>query len=93
MTVVYIPFQPQQNSAPPFQQTITMDGGTYNLVCTWNIDRGGYYVSLVDQYGNVDWCGALVGSPAASNIYLAYGIFTTSTLLYRSATGNFEVGP
>ena len=93
MAVVYIPFQPQRNVAPPFQQTINMDGAAYNLVCTWNSYRGGYYVSLVDQYGTTVWYGALVGSPLTANIYLAPGIFTTSTLLYRSDTNNFEVGP
>ena len=89
----YVAFQPQQNTSPPFQATVTLDGATYNLVCTWNLYRGGYYAALVDQSGVTAWMGALVGSPSSANINLAPGIFSTSTILYRSGTGNFEIDP
>jgi hypothetical protein len=89
----YIAFQPQANTAPPFQTPVTLDGTTYNLVCWWNIYRAGYYYTITDQGGMVIYTGALVGSPTSSNIYLAPGIFQTSTMLYRSGSGNFEINP
>lgn len=88
-----VPFQPQPNSVPPFQATVTLDGVTYGLSCAWNIFRGGFYYTITDQSGVVTYTGALVGSPAGQNIYLAPGIFSTSTILYRTGTGNFEIVP
>ena len=88
----YIPFQPQPNSFPPFQATVTLDGTTYSLTATWNL-MGRWYFTISDQSGNQIYMGALVGSPLESAIYLAPGIFQTSTILYRTSTGNFEVYP
>ncbi len=88
-----VAFQPNPNSAPPFQATITMDGGSYSLTTLWNLYRGGYYVNIAAQDGTVEWMGALVGSPPAANIYMAPGVFQTSTILYRASTGNFEINP
>lgn len=87
-----IPFQPQTNATPPFQATVMLDGGTYSLTCWWNI-LGRWYYTIADQSGNPVYTGALVGSPDTSDILLAPGIFQTSTLVYRTSTGNFEVSP
>lgn len=92
-TATLVAFQPNQNTSPPFQQVVTLDGAQYNLICAWSIWRGGYLFSIVDQSGTVVYTGPLVGSPSASAVYLAPGIFTTSTILYRSDTGNFEIVP
>ncbi|MHB1310552.1 MAG: phage baseplate plug family protein [Gemmatimonadaceae bacterium] len=89
----YIPFQPQPNSSPPFQATITLDSASYNLVAIWNIYRGGYYVTITAQDGTVEWTGAMVGSPPSANIYLAPGVFSASTILWRPGTGNIETNP
>lgn len=95
----YIAFTPSQVSSPPFSTQVTLDGVSYTLSCTWNIYRGGssgqsgWYYSLTDQGGNVAITSALVGSPDDAPIYLAWGILTTSTLLYRASSGNFEVSP
>lgn len=87
-----IPFQPQQNTSPPFQSPITMDGNTYGLTCWWNL-IGRWYYTITDQSGNTVYTGGLVGSPDNYSIFLAPGIFQTSTLLYRASTGNFETNP
>ena len=88
-----IPFTPSNTAAPPFQTQITMDGTSYSLSVAWNIAGQRWYYTLTDQYGDLVYCAALIGSPPGYNIYLAPGLFQTSTLLYRSGTGNFEVEP
>ncbi len=88
-----IPFSPVPNASPPFQANFTLDGQTYNGVVTWNVAAQRWYLTLQDQYGNVAWSGALIGSPLTANLYLALGVFQTSTVLYRTDTGVFEVSP
>ncbi|WP_070105612.1 phage baseplate plug family protein [Burkholderia plantarii] len=88
-----IAFTPSNATTPPFQETVTLDGAAYLLAVTWNVAGQRWYASLTDQNGNVAWSGAMVGSPLSFDIPLAPGIFTTSTLLYREDSGNFEVGP
>ncbi len=89
----FVQFTPQPNVSPPFQYNFTLDGNSYTGVATWNFAAQRWYFTLTDQYGNVAWSGALIGSPLTANLYLAYGIFQTSTILYRADTGNFEVNP
>jgi len=89
----YIPFAPSPTQAPPFQVTVTLDSTSYNLTAMWNFAAQRWYVSLVDASGNVAWYGAMVGSPLNFDIPLAPGVFTTSTILYRADTGNFEITP
>ncbi len=88
-----IPFTPSNNLLPPFTTQFILDGQAYTGIVTWNFAAQRFYLSLNDQYGNIIWIGALVGSPLNANIYLALGIFKTSTILYRADTGNFEVTP
>ena len=89
----YIQFNPSDAVSPPFTQTFTLDGVNYSGTATWNVAAQRYYFTLTDQSGTVVWNGGLVGSPDNYDIYLALGIFTTSTLLYRANTGYFEVNP
>ena len=88
----YVPLTLSDNT-PPFQTTVTLDGNPYFLAVTWNVAAQRWYVGLNDQYGNVTWIGALVGSSLTYDIPLAPGIFTTSTILFREDTGNFEISP
>lgn len=88
-----IAFNPSSSSTPPFQASITMDGSPYLLTVTWNLAGQRWYMTLTDQNGNIVWNGAMVGSPLTDNIYLAVGVFTTSTILYREDTGNIEINP
>ena len=91
--MITITFLPSLVNSPPFQTVVTLDGVNYQLAVTWNIYGQRWYVTLTDQSGNVKWVGPMIGSPLNYDVYVAPGIFTTSTLLYREDTGNFEVGP
>lgn len=88
-----IKFAPSSNSTPPFKETFTLDGQSYTGVATWNFAAQRWYFSLTDYTGKTVWNGALVGSPESVDIYLALGIFQSSTILYRAGTGYFEVNP
>ena len=88
-----IPFAPSPTLAPPFQTVVTLDSAPYSLAAAWNFAAQRWYASLTDSSGNVAWYGALIGSPLGYDIPLAPGIFTTSTILYREDTGNFEITP
>ena len=88
-----IAFQPNNQQAPPFSAVFTMDGIVYNGSATWNVYGQRWYFTLKDQAENVIWNGPLVGSPLTSSIELAPGIFTSSTLIYREDTGQFEQTP
>jgi hypothetical protein len=88
-----IPFTPNNSSAPPFSTVAVLDGTTYNISVTWNIVGQRWYLQITDQSGNNLWMGAMVGSSLTYNIYLAPGIFSSSTILYRADTGNLELNP
>lgn len=89
----YVPLTVNNSASPPFSYVFTLDTKSYTGSIAWNLMAQRWYFTLVDSNSNVTWYGALVGSPIGTNIYLAPGIFTTSTILYREDTGNFEVTP
>ena len=91
MTV--IPFAPSQASTPPFTAQLTLDGQSYTFNAAWNFVSARWYFALVDQSGAIIVNQPLIGSPPDSDIPLAPGLFTTSTLVYRVSTGNLEIGP
>lgn len=88
-----IAFTPNPLGSPPFQTNFTLDGATYAGTVAWNVYSQRWYLTLTDASGNTTWVGPIVGSPLTADIYLALGVFTSSTLLYREDTGNFEVNP
>lgn len=88
-----IPFTPSANGGPPFSTLVTLDGSAYTFSAAWSIYRGDWYFSLTDVSGNLIINQPLIGSPPDATIYLAPGLFTTSTLAYRPSTGNLEIGP
>jgi len=92
MTTI-IAFEPNNNAAPPFSAIFTLDGQGYNGAVTWNLAGQRWYLTISDQSGATIWSGAMVGSPLTSNIYLAPNIFTSSTLLFREDTNQFEQNP
>lgn len=92
-TPTLIPFTPSVTAAPPFSALVTLDGASYSLVAMWNVYAGRWYFSLTDQNGNLIINQPLIGSPPNANIYLAPGVFTSSTILFRVATQNFEIVP
>ena len=76
----------------PFQFQAVLDGATYNVIVTWNIARQGWYLSVVDQSGNLIGSRALVGSPPTYPISLVAGYFV-STLVYYPNVQQFVVSP
>jgi len=88
-----IPLQINTNSNPPFSAQMTLDGVSYTGAVTWNIAGQRWYLTLTDQSGSVLWSGGLIGSPLDSDTPMAPGIFSTSKLVFREDTGNFEVTP
>jgi hypothetical protein len=86
-----IPFTPSTTDAPPFSALVILDGASYTLAAAWNFYGQRWYISLTDQSGNLILNQPLVGSSPNANIYLAPGMFTSSTLLYRVGTNNFEI--
>lgn len=91
--MITIPFVPIPNKSPPFQTLATLDGKNYQITATWSFFAQRWYLTITNNSGASIWAGAMVGSPTGFNIYLALGIFQTSTLLFRADTGNIEIGP
>ena len=89
----YIGVNINDNASPPWSGSMTLDGNTYKAQVIWNIAGQRWYISISDSGGDVVWYGPLIGSPLDFNIYLAPGVFSASTILYRADTGNLEVNP
>jgi hypothetical protein len=88
-----IPLTLNNSTSPPFSSIFTLDGASYLGSVTWNISAQRYYFTLTDSTGATTWNGPLIGSPLGYDIPLAPGIFTTSKIVWREDTGNFEVTP
>jgi hypothetical protein len=89
--ITYTPFTPTY--VDNFQFQPTLDGEQYNLIVTWNLSRQDWYINLYTLGGTLVTSQPLIGSPPAEDINLMLGYFTTSTLVYREATQQFEVNP
>jgi hypothetical protein len=88
----FIDFTPTQTS-PPFQTMVTLDGSSYAVVAAWNLFAQRWYFSLYDVTNSLILTRALTGSPAGTDINLVWGYFSTSTLVFRQGTQQFEVAP
>ncbi len=89
-----IPFTPNSNSnTSPFTTILALGVASYVFQVAWNVYRGDWYFSLTDQSGNPIINQPLIASPPDADIYLAPGLFPTSTIVYRPSTGNIEIGP
>lgn len=88
-----IPFVPSTKAIPPFSTMVTLDGQSYLLSTVWNLAGQRWYINLTDSNGNIVLNRPLTGSPMTASLNLVFGLFTTSTLVYRTDTGNFEVNP
>lgn len=89
----YVALQLVPGASPPWKGQFTLDGQAYQGIVTWNFAAQRYYMSLAQNNQPPVWYGPLIGSPSGFDIYLAPGVFQTSTILYRADTGNFEVNP
>jgi hypothetical protein len=88
-----IPFTPSASAIPPFSSLVTLDGKSYLLTSVWNLAGQRWYINLTDSNGNIILNRPLTGSPMSFSLNMVFGLFVTSTLVYRTDTGNFEVGP
>lgn len=84
-------FNPQSNQN--FSFNVVLDGVSYIAVCTYNLYAQRYYISIYDTARILIVINPLAASPDHYDIDLVYGYFTTSTLVYRGSSGNFEVTP
>ncbi|MHB8372272.1 MAG: phage baseplate plug family protein [Thermoplasmataceae archaeon] len=91
MTTISFSFSPTAN--PPFQTTVMLDGVNYTLSALFNFPSQRWYFTITNSSNVVVLCRPITGSPVGSDINLLFGYFSVSTLVYRSSTGNFEVGP
>jgi hypothetical protein len=88
--MIVLPFQP--TVAAPFQFQATLDGNTYTVIVTWNVDAQRWYVNIYDQSNVLVVALPMVGSPPTYDISLVAGYFR-STLVFRAGTKSFEVAP
>jgi hypothetical protein len=56
-------FAPSQTGSPPFQFSAALDGNQYTISLTWNWGSQRWFLSIVDQFGNLVVFRPLVGSP------------------------------
>lgn len=89
----YVTLTLNNSTSPPFSYVFTLDSQSYTGSVVWNLMAQRWYFSLVDGNSNTVWYGALVGSPLDYDILLAPGVFTSSTILFREDSGQFEVTP
>lgn len=71
----------------------TLDGQQYNVTVTWNLFGQRWIVNVYTLAGALVFQKPLRGSPADYDINLLAGYFTTSTMVYRVSSNNFEVTP
>lgn len=87
----FVPFQPTATSV--FQFTATLDGQPYVVTTWWCLAGQRWFVSVRTPTGAQVVNKARAGSPPGYDINIVWGYFKTSTLVYREATGNYEIGP
>ena len=71
----------------------TLDGQVYSVVVTWSLFGQRWLVNCYDLSGTLIFARPLRSSPNNMDINIAAGYFTTSSLVYREQTRNFEVSP
>jgi len=84
-------FTPNINQNFSFQPTL--DGQQYNVIVTWSLFGQRWIVNVYTLQNVLILQKPLTGSPSGYDINLIEGYFTTSSLIYRVATNNFEVSP
>jgi len=87
----YVPFS--QPASQPMQFNATFDGNKYVVQVPWSLFGQRYYVAIYDQSSNLILYIPRIASTLTNNINLLNGYFTTSTLIWRAQTNNFEISP
>jgi len=90
MTTLY-QFTPQINQNFTFSPTL--DGQQYSVIVVWSLFGQRWIVNVYTLQGVLLFQKPLTGSPNDYSINLAAGYMSSSTLVYRVSTNNFEVSP
>lgn len=89
----YTAFTPAANQSPPFQFLPMLDKQQYSVTTTWNMFGQRWYINVYSLSGGLVVSTPLIASPQGTDFNLVAGYFTTSTLVYRDSTSQFEVTP
>ena len=84
-------FSPSLNQNFSFQATL--DGQQYQVTLPWSLFGQRWYLEVYTLQNQLVMSKPLRGSPDGTDINMVAGYFTTSTLIYRTSTNNFEVSP
>ena len=84
-------FSPTINQNFTFQPTL--DGQQYSAIVTWSMFGRRWVLNIYNLQNVLILQKPLTASPQDYDINLIEGYFSTSTLVYRLATNNFEVTP
>lgn len=87
-TTTYV-FTGNEQNATSFSPTL--DGAAYNCTIGWNIAAQRWYLTITDGSGNRLLTRAVTGSPIGTDINLLFGVFTTTTMVWRKLNGQIEV--
>ncbi len=91
MTTTYTRFTPSATATPPFQFTAELDDVDYTIYVTWNVYGQNWYITAYNSDGVRVRTEPLIASPDTGDIHLLPGILTSSTLIFRDSSNNFEV--
>lgn len=84
-------FTPTINQNFSFQPTL--DGQQYQVVVTWSLFGQRWIVNIYTLQNVLVVSKPLRASPMSVDLNLIKGYFTTSSMIYRTSTNNFEVSP
>lgn len=87
----YIRFTPSRLTSPPFQFTAELDGSDYVISVSWNVYGQRWYINCSDINGTIIRTEPMIASPDDGDIPMLPGLFSTSKLVYRDSSANFEV--
>ncbi len=90
MTTLY-QFTPTVTQNFSFQPTL--DGNQYSVIVTWGLFGKRWIVNVYTLQSTLVVTIPLAPSPDDYSINLVQGFFTTSSLVYRESSNNFEVSP
>ena len=76
-----------------FQFNCTLDDKACVVVCVYNNYSPRYYFNVYDSARNLLLTRPIIGSPDDYDIDMLFGYFTTSKMIYRVSSNNFEITP
>ena len=82
-----------QTSTANFTFKPELDGNIYVAVCTYNSSAPRFYISIYDTARTLIMIRPIIGSPDNYDINMLSGFFTTSKMVYRVSSNQFEVTP